>query len=96
MSLSELIAQNIANRVHKYEYYSSSVFRHDDKQVYIDILNTVNDRRPATQLLGDSCFLKLVPYSQLIQIHTNVIHFLNNPGAYLILKNRIDQLLRQL
>ena len=93
--LSESIALNISKRVQS-RLYSSSVFRQAGSRIYVNILNQAFDKRPAKNLDGEVCFLKLVPYPMLVPVHTNVIVYLQHPGALLILQQNIDKLLQQL
>lgn len=96
-TLAELITLNISNRVRVCHYYSSSVFRQEDGSViYINILNSVDDKKPAQNLCGEICFLKMEPYFKLVPLHPTILHYLHYPGAKLILQQSVEKLLQQL
>ena len=89
------MALNIRARFREQGCFNSSVFQRRDKIIYLNVLSTIESRRPMKSIRGEMCYLRLMPYPSTLPIHSNLLRYIHTEAAVDVLQIKIQELLDQ-
>lgn len=88
------MALNIRARFREQGCFNSSVFRcMDNEIIYLNVLSTLESRRPMKSIRGELCYLRLMPYPKTLPIHSNLLRYIHTEAAIDVLQLKIQELL---